>query len=72
VKLALLDALGRASQRRALIAAQADACRAYLERVNGERPASPVAKLSRSSRASAAAATITWLESLLARPGVEP
>jgi PadR family transcriptional regulator AphA len=71
VKLALLEALGRSAQRNALVAAQVDACRAYLQRLLGEQPSSPVAKLNRSSRASAAAATIAWLESLLTPCEVE-
>ena len=71
VKLALLEALGRTSDRHALLGAQLDVCRSYLEQVRAEQPSSPVARLNRSSRASAAAATIAWLESLLKAYGVQ-
>lgn len=64
LKLALLDDLGRPRARARLIADQLTACRAYLEQLRTLSPGTPIALLSRGARASAAEATITWLETL--------
>ncbi len=65
LKLALLELLGRPAASRALIARQLDACRAYLSSLADAPAETPVARLNRGARTSAASATIAWLESLL-------
>ncbi|GIW17281.1 MAG: PadR family transcriptional regulator [Tepidiforma sp.] len=66
LKLALLEVLDRPADRRGLIERQVEVCRLYLSGLADQPAETPVGRLNRGARASAAEATIAWLESLLA------